>query len=372
MRILRICLSVWGNRKGQALVSLGLVLPVILAMGALAVDVGYLLAVRTELQRTADASALAAVQALPDEGEAVRVAVEYSETNDPEHGAVVGEDDVIPGHWDSKTGVFTPGGTPANAVQVFAFRNRVRGNAPRLFFARIFGLGEADVVAAATAVGGSSVGAHTRWIVDAEMIDSDIPVIEDLARRLGMDSEELISDNDGDWFIDIPPGEVLELPTGQVGDEGLFDITHSAFPFQEGSSPSFMDFLNYNEDSSSWRYGLIPKSMLDPLLGVWVVNDRDKYPEFVDPEHCQVSPVYKSDVNELNPVASIPAVNALGERRGLLAFKVLAVGNDPDGVRGSVLPYLVIEVCPPQLGPGPGGLAVISLGAGDQTIKLVN
>ena len=39
----------------------------------------------------------------------------------------------------------------------------------------------------------------------------------------------------------------------------------------------------------------------------------------------------------------MPAVNALGERRGLMAFKILAVGADPDG-GGSNLPFLVIEV----------------------------
>jgi hypothetical protein len=55
----------------------------------------------------------------------------------------------------------------------------------------------------------------------------------------------------------------------------------------------------------------------------------------------------------------VPAINALGERRGLLAFKIMAVGADPDGP-GSVLPNLVIEVCDPSevslssVEPGPG------------------
>ena len=86
--------------------------------------------------------------------------------------------------------------------------------------------------------------------------------------------------------------------------------------------------------------------MLDPLIGVSTVNDPDEYPSYVRPDHCQVSPVYKSDVNELNPVGGEPAVNGLGWRRGLLAFKILEVGSDPDG-SGSVLPNLVIEVCDP-------------------------
>lgn len=63
-----------------------------------------------------------------------------------------------------------------------------------------------------------------RFLLDDELIDSDVPTIEALAQKLGVPSDQLISDMDGDGFIDIPPGSVLELPTGQVGDEGLFDI----------------------------------------------------------------------------------------------------------------------------------------------------
>ena len=93
------------------------------------------------------------------------------------------------------------------------------------------------------------------------------------------------------------------------------------------------------------------------------MSDPDEYPNYIDPEHCQVSPVYKSDIGKLNdlgdPYPETPAVNGLGWRRGLLAFKVIGIGEDPDGPNGSVLPNLIIEVCPPALGAGPGGLAEI-------------
>ena len=61
---------------------------------------------------------------------------------------------------------------------------------------------------------------------------------------MGVDPEDLISDGDGDWFIDLPPGATLELPTGQVGDEGLLDIMVNEggplpkFPYSDSSSPS--------------------------------------------------------------------------------------------------------------------------------------
>ncbi len=57
------------------------------------------------------------------------------------------------------------------------------------------------------------------------MFDSDVPAIEELGRELNMDPDsELLWDNDGDGFIDMPAGVVLELPTGQIGDEGLFEV----------------------------------------------------------------------------------------------------------------------------------------------------
>ena len=362
-----------GRRAGQVLVAIAVMLPALFGFAALVVDVGYLYVVKSVLQRTADASALAAVVELPAQTNVVTQAQAYATLNYPDHGTIVDVEDVVIGNWDGD-GTFTPGGNPTNAVRVVAARLESRGNAVRLFFAPILGIPTADVRAYAVATAGVGQEAYTRFLIDEELIDSDIPVIEQLAEAYGMTPNEIISDNDGDWFIDLPPGEVLELPTGQVGDSGLWDITHDAFQFGESSSPSLNDFLNYNEDSSSWRYSLIPKSMLDPMLGVRPVNDPDEYPNYVDPEHCQVSPVFDSDISELNhlgdPYSEIPAANGLGWRRGLLAFKVIGIGEDPDGPNGSYLPNIIIEICPPSLGSGPGGLAEI-VPYGDQYPRLV-
>ena len=94
------------------------------------------------------------------------------------------------------------------------------------------------------------------------------------------------------------------------------------------------------------------------------MDDGSKYHEYVDPDFVHISPVFKSDVSALNPVSGAPAVNALGERRGLLAFKIIAVGGDIDG-SGSVLPHLVIEVVDPStinlddIGRGSGGVKLV-------------
>lgn len=347
----RASVSIWG----------ALILLVLLGTTALAVDMGYLFVLKHRLQATADAAALAGASRLPVSGQVKQEAERYAGRNMPcstaketppcpsgetIHGGVLDKNaDVVLGSWDSDTRTFFAGIDPINAVRVTTRRAVANGNPVTLFFARIFRVLQIDI--AAEAVAYVPNGLQIRFLIDDEMIDSDIPVIENLAVSLGIPPGDLISDLDGDWFIDLPPGEILELPTGQVGDEALFDISHPAFPYSQTSSPSIEDFVNYNEDSSSWRYDLIPTADLDPLLGVDTVSDESLYASYVDPDVVHVSPVYKSDISALAPVGGVPAVNALGLRRGALAFKIIAVGTDPDGPFGSVLPNLVIEVVDP-------------------------
>lgn len=89
--------------------------------------------------------------------------------------------------------------------------------------------------------------------------------------------------------------------------------------------------------------------MLDPLTGVHAVNSNAEYPSFISPGTCQVSPIYKSDVNAPPPPDNGGAedVKALGWRRGLLAFSLDSLGQDPDGPSGSKFYNIWITVCPP-------------------------
>ncbi len=163
------------------------------------------------------------------------------------------------------------------------------------------------------------------------------PAIEVFAADMGVSSSDLLADADGDGFIDFPP-TVIELPTGQVGDEALFDIGPD-FPFTSTSNPSLEDFLLFEEGGD--QHGILT-SQLDPLIGVKPVSDPDRYPDFVAPNSVLVSPVYKSDVSDTDP-----GVNALGERRGLVAFKILGIGSDPDG-SGSGLPNIIVQIVDPS------------------------
>ena len=339
------------RRRAVVLVQIAVIIPVLLGVAALTVDVGYMFNVRAQLQLTADAAALAGTLQLPDELAAPATALENAGINFPNHGTVLAPSDIHLGQWDADLAVFTAGRRPMNAVRVVVRRSQQNGNPAGLFFARVFGIYHTDITAAATAYGPTlPPNFGVRFLIDDEMFDTDVPAIEDFADELGVSSEVLLTDADGDDFIDFPP-TVIELPTGQVGDEALFEIGPD-FRFTRTSSPSLADFLLFEEGGN--QHGIL-KSQLDPLIGVEPVYDPGQYPDFVDLDHVHVSPVYKSDVANTEP-----GVNALGERRGLVAFKIIAVGSDPDGA-GPVLPNLVVEIVDPSSIPnglGSGSLMI--------------
>lgn len=149
------------SRRGAVAVLAALLIIPLVAMVAFAVDYGYLLKVRTDLQRAADAAALAATQDLaPNELggqdlEAVRArAREYTTENLGQSFAVL-DSDIEIGRYNPATiywyvtllddGIF-------DTVRV-RLRHDTQVNSPvGLFFARALGIANADVTATATAV----------------------------------------------------------------------------------------------------------------------------------------------------------------------------------------------------------------------------
>jgi hypothetical protein len=117
------------------------------AMGGLAVDMTDAYRNQTLLQATADASALAGVMSLPNEADAVTMALAYSSSNmDPAingNGNVLLAPDVIVGNWNFDTRKFsTGGGSPAtvDAVFVTTRRSNANDNALATNFLRIMNL----------------------------------------------------------------------------------------------------------------------------------------------------------------------------------------------------------------------------------------
>lgn len=155
----RVC----GKRKGAIAVFTAVLMIPILGMVAFTVDYGYLLKKRADLQRAADAAALAAVRDLvPDSSgdqdlakvrETVR---QYAALNIPEvENFAVLDADIQIGRYDPESiydsvtlldwGVF-------DTVTV-KLRYDNQANSPvSLLFARILGINESDVNATATAI----------------------------------------------------------------------------------------------------------------------------------------------------------------------------------------------------------------------------
>lgn len=116
------------------------------AIGGLAVDVTDAYRMRTLLQSTADAAALAGVMSLPDQSEAVSQATAYAFENMQQntHGTVLRSSEVYVGTWDFDTETFTAGTADPNAVYVITRRADANENALGMNFLRILAIAGLD------------------------------------------------------------------------------------------------------------------------------------------------------------------------------------------------------------------------------------
>lgn len=359
-------------RRGLALVWVALVLPVLIGFAAFAIDVGMMQFWRTRCQNTADISARTAAWGMIESGGdlvyCAGLAIAYAEMNMPDEGTVLAAGDVTFGTWDRDARTFTPTEQNPNAVQVVVRRAQANDNPLPLIFAQIWGRDQADVSAIAIATIPRQGGPEFRFLIDDEMIDTDEPAIQQLAQQLGKTPDDLVADRDGDGFIDFPPGRQLWLPTGQVGDEALFDRSQwpDIFPFKPTSQYTTLDFMLFGTNLQhvyrtldlkdiTWRSSNAPhrdfigKKVLDPVPGITMMSSHQQIMDLPDPDQVWVSPVYKSDIGMIERTTQKygwPLANLLGERRaGLFAFTILDARPSTRG--GSYLPDILIEVVDP-------------------------
>jgi len=146
-------------RRGITIVFIVVVLVGLIALAALAVDIGYVYAVKGQLQATADAAALAGASALPIDADTVRWrAIDFNAKNPVTGGvqAMLQEADVELGLWDANSRVFTKlaeGTAEApEAVRVTPRLAEEYGNNLTLFFARALGFQTLNAKTSATAV----------------------------------------------------------------------------------------------------------------------------------------------------------------------------------------------------------------------------
>jgi len=149
-------------RRGAILVLAAVLLVTLLGIVAFAVDYGHLLKVRTDLQRSADASALAAVQDLirksngtQDVAKARDTARTYARDNLANQSIQVPDGDIEIGRYNPQTiysSVTLLNDGTFDTVRVTLRRDGATNPAVPLFFARFLGMQQAPVTAKSTAV----------------------------------------------------------------------------------------------------------------------------------------------------------------------------------------------------------------------------
>jgi len=174
------------DRRGAVVVQVAVMSTVLVGFSALTIDVGAMYAVRAELQRSADAAALAAAsrltnyQAGASESAAVEEALRIVQAN-PVQAREITLDiqrDIEFGRatWDAQAGKyrFVPGGAFPTAVRVTIRKTRNSPNGPvQLMFANIFGKSTKDLAARAAAM----------------VVPRDIALVIDLSGSMNDDSE---------------------------------------------------------------------------------------------------------------------------------------------------------------------------------------
>jgi len=230
------------RRRGGIAVLSAVMMVILLAMAAFAIDLGFVATVRTELQRSADAGALAGAGALPYGPEAAADAArQYVSANSVGGVSVNPEDiEIELGTWDPVTYTYVPGSELPTAVRV-----RVDRNNGGLFFGPV--LGESSYNAAAESV--------------ATFQPRDIMLVLDYSASMNDDSElkkisqlgrTAVEDNLWDIYNELGAPSCGNMPwkptllttlTGSVNSIlQILGLDTEPYPYPSGS---WSDFVNY-------------------------------------------------------------------------------------------------------------------------------
>src|SRR5437762_13260176 len=170
MKLRRLNQSRFARRRGSVLALTAVLMVVLIAFLAMAIDVGYLYTMRAELQRSADSAAIAATWELMDKNGKTGTETASSLTTSANSKAakfaalnLVGNaapglagSDVVVGYMTDPSNpnsplLATPAGLLPNAVQVRVQRTGDQNGQVPLFFARAIGASQQSLTAQATA-----------------------------------------------------------------------------------------------------------------------------------------------------------------------------------------------------------------------------
>lgn len=210
------------SRHAVFVIITALFLILMVGMIAFAVDIGYIVLVRTQLQIAADASAMAAASVM-NEGQAVaiQVAKQYALQHMASGTSVkLADTDIEFGIWDITTRTFTPAedDSSGNSVRVTARRDDTNadGKSP-LFFARVFGQDRFPMQASAVAM------ANPR----------DIAFVIDLSGSMNDDTEPA-------WATDAINTKFASEGYGSIGNTLMQDVYTD---FGWGEYPGVLEYI---------------------------------------------------------------------------------------------------------------------------------
>jgi Putative Flp pilus-assembly TadE/G-like len=264
-----------GNILGMTLV----LMVVLIAFVALAVDVGFLYTMRAELQRTADAAAIAACWELIDQDGNPGAETTNALTIDARNKATqfaglnkVGNDAPGLATEDVKVGyiadpgdpnqpmVSTPAGKLPNSVYVRVQRTNDQNGQVSLFFARAIGLAQQSIIAEATAaVRGGVIG----WKMPGDGTNLGIlPFALDVGTwdNLATFGTDTFSYNSNTKTVSRGPDGINEVNlypdggTGMPGNRGTIDIGN---PANSTSDLERQVLYGLNADDLSYMGGTI-------------------------------------------------------------------------------------------------------------------
>lgn len=235
------------NRRSAVIVWTVASSAVILGFSALAVDVGYTYHVKAQLQRTADAAAMAAASQMggttdPSHADALRLAQEYAAKNKiGDKTPLISESDVVMGRAvpDGDKWEFVEGATPYDSVKVSVKLTKGSPNgAVPLFFGSA--LGQPDVELAASAI--------------AMLVPRDIAIVVDLSRSMNYDSQLR---HEPTTTINIQK-VWQDLGSRTYGTMSVFTSSKTGMTYNSGSSASTMvttlhlNTVTYPYSTGSW------------------------------------------------------------------------------------------------------------------------
>jgi len=285
------------RRSGQIIVLTAILMVVMMAFLALSLDVGYMYAVRSQMQRSADAAAVAATWELLDlenfslqqdatvaAQRARDEARDYAGYNQVTNmSPQLASSDVVVGHLsnpsDPYLAIDTQYGGPSNAVQVLVRRTAAQNGEVPLFFARAIGFHKIATQAKATAALISNVGGFVTPSDGSNL--GILPFALDEQTWNGLmagggtdtwkyksDTETVVAGSDGIKEINLYP-----QGTGSPGNRGTIDIggannstSDISRQIRDGISPNDME--EFEDDNRTLVFNTQGKLWLNGDTGI--------------------------------------------------------------------------------------------------------